>query len=998
MVANAKMIELGMLVIKILLKAKYDGSRKMSIGMDILEYGKQLGLDWLEQKEFSRSFESVGDRITKECEDILDKSRLSTESKDLVKEAVEKTLECTDFDSSLLVNIQRDSGRLERYILSKGESTIEGFSSDEIDYYNMLISYVSKVIIEDFNKLPAFSGDRDDYIMAKVEESKEALNEVLKKLKNIDERIENLPDKYKNFERQYRNCVNNSFCQIHLFGADISNSKMKTYSLSTAYVQLEVSENNDTNTIADLSEIFVERKNIWISGEAGSGKTTCLYWIATRIANGESLSGISSGVVPIVVELRKHDTSNLKLPECIKKIMPNSTYNIPEGWLEDKLENGQLLFLIDGFDEIAAEKRLDVFKWISELDSQNRCHKIFTSRPQIKDRPEIEDIIEVKMLPLKQSKMEEFIKYWHEAVLIEKLGQTKDVIVASINNLMELLKNNDSLRRLASNPLLCAMISALHYNSGMSIPKNKRDLYEACCKMLIESRNTEQKIDDRGIELSYETKKIILSKLALHMMRNNEAEIEKSLAIRLLRTTMSDMNITKIKADIFLEYILERAGVIQEPEYNRISFVHRSFQEYLCSFEISRQEEWGYLKDKIGDDNWKETICIAIGFANIRTASDIITTALKKRKSAEDERYTFLALEYLDGAVEVDPAVREEMKNEIARVIPPGANMIEQIASAGEIAVNYLKHKVSYNVMERWHCLAVLKRIGTIKALNEALVYLDTAEVNDEFRIVADFISMFPEEVLKKYRVSEKVWLYIERTAKKEKIFTIPYEILRIINMMPQNEIEKLLSLNISRMRIIDYTGYMEFRSNSVKNSVDSSSHIPSVLADSIEELEIEGNFVEPTILKNFKKLKELSIWNNNSHVDIYYLNDYENIFGIKKCRVVSSKVEEYISGMGIKFLDNCSELTLALLGKNSELLFDGFCNMEKMKKMVVISPDAWEFDYSKATFLDELCIYGPTISKYEMPSSLISNKINYDTYKIDRNPKMTVAKVFDQM
>ncbi len=963
---------LGSLVVKILLKYKYGKLNGFDAGMELYDFASKWGNDVFDQRKAERYFADMADEIAKSCNKILERSKLSDDDKEQVIEAVSNSLTKTGFSESLVFDIKRDSSQLEKIMISRGKEDIDGFSEEQMGYYDSLVSYVSNVLIETFTKSPAFSDERNEYSMALAEEMYKALLRVLRYVEKISETTNDLPDQYKRFENEYRRCIVNACDRIHIFGAETIDSSLKTYSLNTAYVQLEVTYPDGNNQDIEVSDILNNRKNVWLSGEAGSGKTTCLHWMAISAAKGVDIKGINENLVPIIIELRSLKMGDLSLRNCIKKFMKDSSYEMPNGWLENKRDGGNILYLVDGVDEISAEDRNTVFEWIRGLDAENKCYKIFTSRPQVKERPDIDGLCDVRMLPMKHNKIEQFIRYWHQAVLVENLKQDKEDVNARQRNLLHLLKKNESLRMLASTPLLCAMIACLHYKTGMAIPSNKRDLYEACCKMLINSRNEEQRISNRGIVMPYESQKFILAKLALHMMRNkNEVliTIKRSDAIEYLNTILHDMNATDIKSDKFLDYVLERTGLLKEEggptiKDKEISYVHRTFQEYLCACEISREVEWGYLMSKIGDELWNEIISIAIGFANNKTASLIVKEALRKEANSGEIKYVFCALEYLAGALEVEEDIRDEVEVRLSALIPPKTEDIERIAQAGEIAVNYLRCKTNYHIIDRRNCILTLKNIRSIQALNTALEYLNADYLNyatqEEFQLVLSFVAMFPGQILRENNVPHVICDYLVKKAKKNGILIVPADLIRVMRMMGKVDIDRILALGISKMRILDYSDQVSFRikTGTKKGSQEKKESLEEILGG-ITELSIQGDFNDLKLLQNFKNLRSLAIWNYNSDFDLLTIGEQRNLYGVSDFKLFTSNKDVYISGSYMEYLYNCNELTIGLLENDSKLEFADINMFANLKIMTVIAEDAFDYDYSQAGFLEALNVYG---------------------------------------
>ena len=80
--------------------------------------------------------------------------------------------------------------------------------------------------------------------------------------------------------------------------------------------------------------------------------------------------------------------------------MKDADSGIPDGWIEQTIDSGRFVFLIDGFDEISEIDREKILNWIEELDINHKCIKVFTARPQVKERPVTGKLLEMQILPM----------------------------------------------------------------------------------------------------------------------------------------------------------------------------------------------------------------------------------------------------------------------------------------------------------------------------------------------------------------------------------------------------------------------------------------------------------------------------------------------------------------------------------------------------------------------------------------------------------------------
>ena len=97
---------------------------------------------------------------------------------------------------------------------------------------------------------------------------------------------------------------------------------------------------------------------------------------------------------------------------------------------------------------------------------------LLTARNSVHDRLSCNSA-EYEIMPMRTENIKKFITYWHMSVL------RKDAVVADQEidrlqfNLKKKIMDTPSLKVLAKNPLLCAMICALNYVNREQLPEDK---------------------------------------------------------------------------------------------------------------------------------------------------------------------------------------------------------------------------------------------------------------------------------------------------------------------------------------------------------------------------------------------------------------------------------------------------------------------------------------------------------------------------------------------
>ena len=151
-----------------------------------------------------------------------------------------------------------------------------------------------------------------------------------------------------------------------------------------------------------LTDLIAPHRCLVLVGQAGSGKTTFLQYVA--LAAADAYAGRRPGKArwlpdppPLPILLPLHDLGrHLTREEPVETVSPRhhllrdylvsslSDLNVSEDWIARRLEAGNLLLLLDGLDEVA---RFEDRRFIAELVTRfasfyDRCRIIVTTRPR----------------------------------------------------------------------------------------------------------------------------------------------------------------------------------------------------------------------------------------------------------------------------------------------------------------------------------------------------------------------------------------------------------------------------------------------------------------------------------------------------------------------------------------------------------------------------------------------------------------------------------------
>ena len=916
---------------------------KNTVAINVVEGASSIaGLlnDQFEERRYMRTLNEMSDNISESCNKILSHTQLTPERQEVILELIVDAINHTELSYQKLFEYNFNIDLIYKEL--NNNICVKPFDLDtnEEENLNRLLLHISTLIVKYIMDCPDFTNQGIRDIIIEITDLKDKFKEILDELKKVNEVVSNKTEATKKFEESYRNNIINKCDWVKLFGADNLNGLEKPYKLSIAYVTLEMSNAASYDTKLDIKNIFKDENVVWITGEAGSGKTTFLQWLAVKSASNTDV-GIKEleQTVPIFMPLRSLNCKDLSLKESIGKIMSNSSLNMPDSWLDDLLDFGKILLLVDGIDEVKENEQSSVFEWIEELYRLYPKIKIvITARPQIEERISIKHS-EISILPMTRKKVECFIEYWHKSVLEERLHLAPDDINSCKNKLLYQLDTNDSIRLMSTNPLLCAMICALNYKNGTIIAKERNSLYEDCCRMLLDKRDAERNIDfGKNIHFNYEEKKTLLSKLAYWMMKNNYSSANISDVSRCIGRTLKSLRdeYSNYSPDEVLDYLLLRSGILRSPNKNEIDFIHKSFLEYLAAYEISREEDWGFIQQNVNNLSWYNTLILTMGFAGEARASDIITSIMK---NASDKKQLIIAAACANNATTISNELRNNISDKMSEIMPPKTiEDIKQLSNAGEFAVPFLSFNNKYSKQENCNCLKVLQSVYSSKTLNQVATFIKDEMSEEECGIISNILSEYTFEEIKESGIDNKISNYIKNNIYSGKI-KIPEKFISILTIDNIEEISAYLT-TVEELILTNYSG-------------DDNKYAYTKLSN-LNNLTISGDFDELPILSIINNpLEELIICDEKGNFDLYTLNNYQNIKMNKF--VFHSLSDLYFNGNDIPFLYEVRELELNIYTVNAEISFSNFSTFKNLKKLTIMSYINMEYDYSPLNSLNNL-------------------------------------------
>ncbi|MGX1884576.1 NACHT domain-containing protein [Streptomyces sp. NPDC055287] len=642
---------------------------------------------------------------------------------------------------------------LARHLRGASERPERHLSADATYFYERLLDATCLHILHFFTQ-------RSSFVAATLVAQSRRQGELIAK---VDELIARQPlpgAEDVAFEQRYLAYVARKHSKLTIFGIDLSNSPGK-WPLDAAYLSLEATA---ATTAAASDEVtfdpqalfagewatpeadewvarrpafasrpadqaLADHERVLLRGEAGSGKTTLVQWLAVSAArrNVTDRMGYLHDRIPFVLPLRTLTRHGERLPapkDFLTAIGSPLAGEQPAGWESRVLRAGRGLVLVDGIDEIPEHERARTRAWLSDLiDACPGNRWLVTSRPSAvrEDWLAGEDFTELTLSPMSPADVAAFIRRWHTAARTGSADE--DAALASYEQqLLAAVRAQPDLGRLATNPLMCGLICALHRDRRGFLPLGRKDLYSAALSMLLVRRDRER---DMGVpELREEPQIQLLQRLAYWLIRNGRTVMDRSRAESIITDALPAVPEMAALGDAkaVFDHFLHRSGLLRRPSPGTVDFVHRTFQDFLGARAAVDEGDFGVLIAHAADDQWEDVIRMSVAHARPRERAEFFTDLVSHGDTHADPaartRVHLLAAACLEQAAELSPAVRQDVEDRTTALIPPRSfEAARALAAAGPMILDLLPGPEGLDEETAEHVVIAASHVASDRAI-----------------------------------------------------------------------------------------------------------------------------------------------------------------------------------------------------------------------------------------------------------------------------------------
>jgi hypothetical protein len=538
----------------------------------------------------------------------------------------------------------------------------DGLSTDACHFLDSATEWACLHILEFFTR-------RSTFVARTLVEQTRGQSELIARVDELLTRTPRPDARDTAFEGSYLPYVARRHDHLTIYGIDLRDSPDR-WPLEVAYLSLEATAPGEdaphtppgehpagTTVHLPAEEVLRDHDRVLLRGDAGSGKTTLVQWLAVTAAGGDD------GRVPFVLPLRTLIRAGALPAPAAFLTAVGCPLTPPEGWAERVLTAGRALVLVDGLDEIPAADRHRTRDWLLGLIQAFPGNRwLLTSRPTAV-RPDwlaAEGFRELVLAPMRRADVATFVRRWHAAARAPEYEA----------RLLDALRTKRDLARLATNPLMCGLICALHRERRGYLPTGRKELYDAALAMLLARRDRERGMGALDTpELGEEAQLELLQRLAYALVLSGRTEMDLATAEGIVERRLPSVAPAAGRGDAVtvLRSLLLRSGLLHQPGEGAVAFVHRTFQDYLGARYAVEEGHLDVLLSHAHDTQWEDVIRMAV--AHARPGERAVL--LRRLLDHDTPRLTLLALACLEHAAALDPGIRADVEKRAAALVPP---------------------------------------------------------------------------------------------------------------------------------------------------------------------------------------------------------------------------------------------------------------------------------------------------------------------------------------
>ena len=373
-------------------------------------------------------------------------------------------------------------------------------------------------------------------------------------------------------------------------------------------------------------KIANQKQYLMVLGAPGSGKSTFLRKTgleALKVDKGK----FQHRCLPVFLELKRFTEPKIDLKAVISQEFTTCGFPSAEEFTQKALEEGKLLILLDGLDEVPTQNLSRVIQTIEDFVDQYDKNRFITSCRTAAYRSSFRRFSDLGIADFDDGQIEQFISNW--------FCSENDKKAKTSEKCWQLLQEpeNKAAKELAQTPLLLTFL-CLVYDRSQNFPDNRSTLYRKALRILLEEWASEKRIlrDDIYQGLNTELEEVLLAEIAYKGFKEDRLFFPQQDIVEEIRNFLgNNLNAPQhLDGEAVLNAIEVQQGILIQRAEDIYSFSHLTLQEYLTAQYITDNNKLQNLVvNHLTDKRWREVFLLVAGL--MRNGADDLLLFMEKQ-------------------------------------------------------------------------------------------------------------------------------------------------------------------------------------------------------------------------------------------------------------------------------------------------------------------------------------------------------------------------------
>jgi hypothetical protein len=368
-----------------------------------------------------------------------------------------------------------------------------------------------------------------------------------------------------------------------------------------------------------------DKQYLMVLGGPGAGKSTFLRKMGLEALKSKK-GGFKHTCIPVFLELKTFTSSNIDIEKILAEEFRICGFPSADEFTGKALEEGKLLILLDGLDEVPTQNLNEAISRIQNFVDTYDKNRFIASCRTAAYRTSFRRFSDVAMADFDDTKIQLFIYNWFHSKA-DKQFKTGE-------KCWELLQKpeNSAAKELAYTPLLLTFL-CLVYDESQNFPYNRSTIYKKALRILLEKWASEKRIlrDEIYKGLHTELEEILLSEIAYTNFESDRLFFSQRDVVQQIKAFLaSNLNAPQhLNGEAVLNAIAVQQGILVERAEDVFSFSHLTLQEYLTAQYIDDHRLAEQLvTEHLTDERWKEVFLLVAGL--MRGGADDLLLLMEK--------------------------------------------------------------------------------------------------------------------------------------------------------------------------------------------------------------------------------------------------------------------------------------------------------------------------------------------------------------------------------